>query len=87
MQIHKAVTDNGGVYVKDLDRNSTITHLLCGEDEGDDDAIHKGRVSKKHFIQKLNEANDTKIQVVWEEWLWDSLSLGGKFGLMCVISN
>ncbi|KAJ7077914.1 hypothetical protein B0H15DRAFT_861404 [Mycena belliarum] len=71
-QINKALTAQGGTYVKALERPVRVTHLLCsGEDETD----------KMRYADKFNRAGeaDPPIQLVWEEWFWDCLEFGGRF--------
>ncbi|KAJ7449521.1 hypothetical protein FB451DRAFT_1287192 [Mycena latifolia] len=71
-QINKALTANGGTYVKALERPVRVTHLLCsGEAETD----------KMRYADKFNRAGeaDPPIQLVWEEWFWDCLEYGGRF--------
>ncbi|KAJ7174295.1 hypothetical protein C8R46DRAFT_1080571 [Mycena filopes] len=70
--INKALTAGGGTYVKDLVRPVRVTHLLCsGEEETD----------KMRYAEKFNRVGeaDPPIQIVWEEWFWDSLEYGGQF--------
>ncbi|KAK7053729.1 hypothetical protein R3P38DRAFT_2851788 [Favolaschia claudopus] len=71
-EINKLVTAHGGTYVKALERPVRVTHLLCaGEEETD----------KMRYAEKFNRAGEANppIQLVWEEWLWDSLEYGGRF--------
>ncbi|KAJ6581823.1 hypothetical protein B0H19DRAFT_517938 [Mycena capillaripes] len=69
-KINKALTAAGGTYVADLD--SRVTHLLCAGDTETD---------KMRDAEELNRARgaDPPIQLVWEEWFWDSLEYGGRF--------
>lgn len=67
-EINKLVTRNGGVYLKALERPVKVTHLLCSGDEQTD---------KMHYARKFTKAGEANIQLVWEEWFWDSLEFGG----------
>ncbi|KAJ7638247.1 hypothetical protein FB45DRAFT_902376 [Roridomyces roridus] len=71
-KINKAVTANGGTYVKALERPVRVTHLLCAGDEETD---------KMRYAEKFNRAGEANppIQLVWEEWFWDSIVFGGRF--------
>ncbi|KAJ6463033.1 hypothetical protein C8R47DRAFT_84724 [Mycena vitilis] len=71
-KINKALTAAGGTYVKNLERPIRVTHLLCsGEAE----------TEKMRYAEKFNLAGeaDPPIQLVWNEWFWDSLEYGGRF--------
>ncbi|KAJ7982935.1 hypothetical protein DFH06DRAFT_1318411 [Mycena polygramma] len=71
-KINKALTAAGGTYVKNLERPIRVTHLLCsGEAE----------TEKMRYAEKFNRAGeaDPPIQLVWDEWFWDSLEYGGRF--------
>ncbi|KAF8526261.1 hypothetical protein BU17DRAFT_62242 [Hysterangium stoloniferum] len=59
----------GGVYMKSLD--TSVTHLLCCASNSSD----KIQWSKE-YNQKFKSR---KIQMVWEEWFWDSLEFGGRW--------
>ncbi|KAJ7137826.1 hypothetical protein C8R44DRAFT_337819 [Mycena epipterygia] len=71
-KINKALTAAGGTYVKALERPVHVTHLLCAGAEETD---------KMLYADKFNRAGeaDPPIQLVWEEWFWDSLEFGGRF--------
>ncbi|KAJ6531543.1 hypothetical protein B0H10DRAFT_2150634 [Mycena sp. CBHHK59/15] len=71
-QINKLLTARGGTYVKNLERPVRVTHLLCAGDAETD---------KMRYAEKFNRAGeaDPPIQLVWEEWFWDSLEFGGRF--------
>lgn len=68
LQINKLVTQNGGTYVKNLERPVRVTHLLCSGDEETD---------KMRYAAKFNKRKEANIHLVWEEWFWDSLEFGG----------
>ncbi|KAJ7047172.1 hypothetical protein C8F04DRAFT_1387638 [Mycena alexandri] len=72
--INKALTAGGGTYVKDLVRPVCVTHLLCSGETGVE-------TDKMRYADKFNRAGeaDPPIQIVWEEWFWDSLEFGGQF--------
>ncbi|KAJ7047936.1 hypothetical protein C8F04DRAFT_1023030, partial [Mycena alexandri] len=72
--INKALTAGGGTYVKDLVRPVRVTHLLCSGEAGVE-------TDKMRYADKFNRAGeaDPPIQIVWEEWFWDSLEYGGQF--------
>ncbi|KAJ7766878.1 hypothetical protein B0H16DRAFT_374721 [Mycena metata] len=71
--INKALTTGGGTYVKDLVRPVCVTHLLCSGEAGVE-------TDKMRYADKFNRAGeaDPPIQIVWEEWFWDSLEFGGQ---------
>ncbi|KAJ7656292.1 hypothetical protein DFH06DRAFT_468904 [Mycena polygramma] len=71
-QINKALTAAGGTYVATLEPPVHVTHLLCtGEVDTD----------KMRDAEELNRVRlaDPPIQLVWEEWFWDSLEYHGRF--------
>ncbi|KAF9450451.1 hypothetical protein P691DRAFT_725915 [Macrolepiota fuliginosa MF-IS2] len=69
-QINRLVTENGGTYVKNIERPVKVTHLLCsGDDETD----------KMRYAEKFNKRKEASIRLVWEEWFWDSFDFGGRF--------
>ena len=70
-QINKLLTYLGGTYVKNLERPVKVTHLLCSGDEETD---------KMRYAEKFNKRGEAKIWIVWEEWFWDSVEFGGRFG-------
>lgn len=79
-QINKAITLAGGTYVKNLERPVRVTHLLCaGESE----------TEKMRYAEKFNRAGeaDPPIQLVWEEWFWDSLEYGGTHSCLYIDSR
>lgn len=69
-QINKLLTQQQGVYVKNLERPVKVTHLLCSGDEETD---------KMRYADKFNKRGEAKIQLIWQEWFWDSLEFGGKY--------
>ncbi|KZT06146.1 uncharacterized protein LAESUDRAFT_701065 [Laetiporus sulphureus 93-53] len=71
-EINRLVTQNGGKYVKNIERPVKVTHLLCAS--GNDETTEKMR-----YAEKFNQRREASIHVVWEEWFWDSLDFGGKF--------
>jgi len=70
-QINKLLTHLGGTYVKNLERPVKVTHLLCSGDEETD---------KMRYAEKFNKRGEAQIWLVWEEWFWDSIEFGGRFG-------
>jgi len=68
-QIHTLLTQQDGVYVKNLERPVKVTHLLCSGDEETD---------KMRYANKFNARGEASIRLVWEEWFWDSLEFGGR---------
>ncbi|KAI0079135.1 hypothetical protein K474DRAFT_1696562, partial [Panus rudis PR-1116 ss-1] len=127
-EIHKLVTQNGGEFVKNIERPVRVTHLICCSeglgniDEGGkekDGAAHEGdsretsmldkeplsspmRTPTRSFTsmatspqkeldqlretspkvlyaEKFNARREASIQIVWEEWFWDSLRCGGRW--------
>jgi DNA replication regulator DPB11 len=70
LQINKLVTEQKGVYVKNIERPVKVTHLLCSGDED---------TEKMKYAKKFNERGEADIKLVWEEWFWDCLIFGGTF--------
>ncbi|KAF7330964.1 hypothetical protein MVEN_02436300 [Mycena venus] len=72
-QIARTLTAHGGTYVKALERPVRVTHLLCGV-EGEE-------TDKMRYADKFNRHGeaDPPIQLVWEDWFWDSVECGGRF--------
>ncbi|EGN99365.1 hypothetical protein SERLA73DRAFT_90716 [Serpula lacrymans var. lacrymans S7.3] len=68
-QINQLVTQQGGMYLKNLERPVKVTHLLCSGDV---------ETEKMKYAEKFNKRREAKIQLVWEEWFWDSLEFGGR---------
>ncbi|KAJ7717668.1 hypothetical protein B0H16DRAFT_1799028 [Mycena metata] len=71
--INMALTAGGGTYVRDLVRPVRVTHLLCSPEAGVE-------TDKMRYADKFNRAGEASplIQIVWEEWFWDSLQAGGQ---------
>ncbi|KXN83795.1 S-M checkpoint control protein rad4 [Leucoagaricus sp. SymC.cos] len=70
VEINRLVTQNGGTYVKNLERPVRVTHLLCSGDE---------ETEKMRYAEKFNKRKEAVIHLLWEEWFWDSLEFGGRF--------
>lgn len=69
--INRTVTTEGGEYIKTLERPVRATHLLCA-------STIEGEVTEKmKYAEKFNKAGEARIKIIWEEWLWDCLTLGG----------
>lgn len=64
------MTAEGGSYVKNIERPVKVTHLLCSTGV---DAM----TEKMRYAHKFNKQKEANIRMVWEEWFWDSLSVGG----------
>ncbi|THH28236.1 hypothetical protein EUX98_g5958 [Antrodiella citrinella] len=86
MEINKLVSKNGGTYVKNLERPVKVTHLVCSrEDDGTVDKENMNepwtseKTDKMIYAQKFNERREANIHIVWEEWLWDCITYGGRF--------
>ena len=69
-EICKLVTAHQGSYAPKLERPVKVTHLLCSGDEETD---------KLRLATKFKTRGEADIQLVWEEWFWDSLHYGGRF--------
>lgn len=67
-QINKLVTQQGGTYLKHLERPVRVTHLLCAGTEETD---------KMHYAEKFNRQGEARISLVWDTWFWDCLDHGG----------
>lgn len=71
-EINRLVTKNGGIYVKNIERPVKVTHLVCG-------SANEDRTEKMKYAEKFNQRGEANIQIVWEEWFWDSLDFGGAY--------
>ncbi|KIP11001.1 hypothetical protein PHLGIDRAFT_64495 [Phlebiopsis gigantea 11061_1 CR5-6] len=69
--INRHVTEGGGSYVKNIERPVRVTHLLCTTGL---DAMSE----KMTYAAKFNQRKEASIHMVWEQWFWDSLRLGGR---------
>ncbi|KAH9902436.1 hypothetical protein C8Q73DRAFT_3906 [Cubamyces lactineus] len=72
MEINREVTKGGGIYVKQIERPVRVTHLLCAN-------TSDGESEKVRYAEKFNRMGEANIQIVWEDWFWDSLRFGGRF--------
>ncbi|EMD33540.1 hypothetical protein CERSUDRAFT_160532 [Gelatoporia subvermispora B] len=71
-EINRLCTEEGGTYVKNIERPVKVTHLLCSSHS---DAV----TDKMKYAEKFNQRGEANIRVVWEEWFWDCLEFGGEF--------
>ncbi|OCH94853.1 hypothetical protein OBBRIDRAFT_884411 [Obba rivulosa] len=71
-EINRLLTEEGGTYVKNLERPVKVTHLLCSSQN---DVV----TEKMRYAEKFNQRGEADISVVWEEWFWDCLEFGGRF--------
>ncbi|TFK21460.1 hypothetical protein FA15DRAFT_672523 [Coprinopsis marcescibilis] len=69
-QISKLVEEHEGSYAEALERPVRVTHLLCSGDE---------ETEKMKYARKFNKNGEADIQLLWEEWFWDSLEFGGRW--------
>lgn len=79
-KINKLLTAAGGTYLKALERPVRVTHLLCAGNEETDEM---------RYAEKFNAAGEANppIQLVWEEWFWDSFEFGGSYTYPLFFSN
>src|SRR5882762_4045387 len=70
-KINKILRHLGGTYVTAIERPVKVTHLLCSGD---------GETDKRRYAEKFNKRGEAQIWLVWEEWFWDSVEFGGRFG-------
>ncbi|TBU46920.1 PITH domain-containing protein [Dichomitus squalens] len=73
MEINRALTAQGGTYVKQIIRPVRVTHLICGNES------EEGESEKVRYAVKFNQGGEARIRIVWEDWFWDSLRFGGRF--------
>ncbi|KAI8969897.1 hypothetical protein BD414DRAFT_502526 [Trametes punicea] len=73
LEINREVTKGGGTYVKQIERPVRVTHLLCAN-------TSEGETEKVRYAEKFNRMGEARIHIVWEDWFWDSLRFGGRFG-------
>jgi len=71
-EINRLVTQNGGKYVKNLERPVRVTHLLCA-------SCNEEKTEKMRYAEKFNQRGEANVHIIWEEWFWDSLHFGGRF--------
>lgn len=64
--IRRIVEQQGGAYVKAIERPVRVTHLLCSGDE---------ETEKMKYAEKFISRGEAQIHMVWEDWFWDSLHL------------
>ncbi|TEB31512.1 hypothetical protein FA13DRAFT_1663343, partial [Coprinellus micaceus] len=67
--IRRIVEQQGGAYVKAIERPVRVTHLLCSGDEESD---------KIRYAEKFIMRGEAQIHMVWEDWFWDSLKVKGR---------
>lgn len=70
--INRLVTDGGGNYVKNIERPVRVTHLLCSTSLDD-------MSEKMLYATKFNQRKEASIRLVWEQWFWDCLKMGGMY--------
>ncbi|PVG04108.1 hypothetical protein CPB86DRAFT_778348 [Serendipita vermifera] len=70
-RIHKLAKRNGGEYLKALDK--TCTHLLCAVDNSDKISFSKKWNADRENARSRGEEVPASIQLLWEEWFWDSI--------------
>ncbi|TCD70891.1 hypothetical protein EIP91_001199 [Steccherinum ochraceum] len=82
-EVNKLVTQNGGTYVKSLERPIKVTHLICFSESTGEEGARGPWTSdlseKMMYAKKFNERGEANIRMVWEEWLWDCLAHNGRF--------
>ena len=72
-RIEEAIGKNGGTFLPKIERKTTMTHLLCGGERGENvDA--RGWTPKMLYVEKLGHG----IKMVWEEWFWDCMEFKGE---------
>ena len=94
-EIHKLLTQNGGSYVKNIERPVRVTHLICfnshrdsppepsDEPNAHEELAELRETSEKlKYAEKFNLRKEADIQVVWEDWFWDCLASGGQWDEM-----
>ena len=81
MEINRALTAQGGTYVKQITRPVRVTHLICGNESGGEEGEDggAGESEKVRYAAKFNQMGEARIRIVWEDWFWDSLRFGGRF--------
>ena len=67
--IRRIVEQQGGAYVKAIERPVRVTHLLCSGDEESD---------KMRYAEKFIMRGEAQLHMVWEDWFWDSLKVKGR---------
>lgn len=56
--------------MKDITRPVKVTHLICGS------GISDGS-EKVKYAERFNANREADIQIIWEEWFWDSVNATG----------
>ncbi|KAI0791154.1 hypothetical protein C8Q75DRAFT_850798 [Abortiporus biennis] len=77
-EINKLLGENGGTYLKNLERPVRVTHLLCGDDCLSPSSSEIQLQDKMKYALKFNQRGEANIKIIWEEWFWDSLLVGGR---------
>ncbi|KAK7678565.1 hypothetical protein QCA50_018437 [Cerrena zonata] len=92
-EMHKLLTQNGGTYVKNIERPVKVTHLVCfnsirgnsseaaeyNNSTGEEVAELRATSDKLKYAEKFNLRKEADIQIVWEDWFWDCLASGGRW--------
>jgi hypothetical protein len=78
--IQSVLTKGGGVFVKNIDGNTSITHLLCGSDRSGE-VDERGWTQKMIQVEKLNAKKKLKERtvLVWDVWFMDCAHFGGQY--------
>ncbi|KAI0688222.1 hypothetical protein BC835DRAFT_1373595 [Cytidiella melzeri] len=70
-EIVRRVKEEGGSCVANIERPVKVTHLLCTTGL---DAM----TERMRYAEKFNKQREARIRMVWQEWFWDSLKVGGR---------
>ena len=74
--IHRILSLGGGRYIRNIEGEAVLTHLLCGSSRGEVD--ERGWTAKMQHVDKLNAKRTDKIAMVWDTWFFDCAHFGGK---------
>lgn len=78
------ITQNGGTYSKDLDRD--CTHLISNKPTNDRNPSEKVKWAVRELALRDSSRRQGKavegedMKVVYEEWIWDCVGYGGRWG-------
>ncbi|KAI0084130.1 hypothetical protein BDY19DRAFT_973992 [Irpex rosettiformis] len=70
-EIIRRVQEEGGSYVENIKRPVKVTHLLCTSSINDP-------TDQMRYAAKFNRQREADIKMVWLEWFWDCLKVGGR---------
>ncbi|KAG9010067.1 hypothetical protein FRB90_008023, partial [Tulasnella sp. 427] len=77
-ELSRLIEQNGGTYSKQLNHNSTHLVVCCPTDSAANDS-EKVKWARATNVERKKSGSQALIQIVWEEWLFDSIDWQGKW--------